>query len=72
MRASDDNDDWLGRRTDRSVTIPTYKQTLKSAKPVLRTVKRWTKSKIYKLVLTSLIGVFLRLLQMIWTSSQRL
>ncbi len=22
MRASDDNDDWLGRRTDRSVTLP--------------------------------------------------
>ncbi len=21
MRASDDNDDWLGRRTDRSVTV---------------------------------------------------
>ncbi len=36
--------------------ILTYKQKLKAAKPVLRTVKRWTN------VLTSLIGVFLKLL----------
>ncbi len=51
--------------------IPTYRQELKSAKPVFRTVKRLTKQaeQNLKAFLTSL---FLRLLKTIWTSSQRL
>ncbi len=54
--------------------ILTYKQKSKSAKPVVKTVKRWTtiQSGFYKPVSTLLIGVFLRLLKMNWTSSQRL
>ncbi len=54
--------------------IPTYRQKLKSAKPLLRTVKRWTNEaeQDLKACLTSLIGLFLKLLQTIWTSSQRL
>ncbi len=54
--------------------IPTYRQKFKSAEPVLRTVKRWIidAEQDLKLVVTSLIGLFLRLLETTWTSSQRL
>ncbi len=54
--------------------IPTNRQKLKSAKPVLRTVKKWTNETemFYKPVSTLRIGLFLKLLPPIWTSSQRL
>ncbi len=54
--------------------IPAYRQKFKSAKPVLRTVKRWTNEaeQDLKACFDLTVWVFLRLLQIIWTSSQRL
>ncbi len=54
--------------------IPTYRQKLKSAKPVLRTLKRWTNEaeQDLKACFDLTDWSVLRLLQIIWMSSQRL
>ncbi len=54
--------------------IPTYRQKLKSATPVLRTVKRWTNEteRVLQACFDLTDWTVSKLLQTIWTSSQRL
>ncbi len=64
MRASDDNDDWLGRRTDRSVTTIGEEELYKLVKSAKRTTCMLDpiSSKLLKEVLPEVIDPLLTII----------